>query len=132
MTVQGVQAHLRDDGLFIFGTRAPAPAQLDIDHEETMWNRYIAPEGREIAVSGFQTYDSSAQIQHWTTIRRWRDADGQPWEWVTRIAIRYGSQEEIAALLRDNGVSVRSSHGSWEGEELTSASERMVFVCRKS
>jgi hypothetical protein len=90
--LQGVRSHLRDDGLFVFGTRAPVPAHLDIDHEETMWDRYTAPDGREITVSGFQTDDPSAQIQHWTTIRRWRDADGQQREWVTRIAIRYGSR----------------------------------------
>ena len=117
------------NGLFVFGTRCPVPAQLDIDHEETVWNRYTTPDGREITVSGFQTYDPAHQLQHWTTIRRWRDASGEPAEWSTRITLRYQTADEIVALLRANGLAVRDAFGTWDGDPLTLASEDMRFVC---
>jgi SAM-dependent methyltransferase len=127
-----VVAHLRDDGLWVFGTRSPVPAHLDTDHEETVWNRYTAPDGREITVSGYQRFDPARQLQHWTTIRRCRDASGEPAEWTTRITLRYQTATELVALLHANGLAVRDSYGSWDGELLTPDSEDMRFVCTKA
>lgn len=126
-----VVAHLRDDGRFVFGTRCPVPAHLDIDHEETVWNRYTAPDGREIAVSGFQTYDPALQLQHWTTIRRWRDDKGEPVAWSTRITLRYQTVDELIALLGDNGLAVKQRYGSWDGDSYTAESQDVRFVCSK-
>lgn len=128
----GVREHLDDGGLFVFGTRAPVAENLDSCLDETVWNTYSAPDGRTITVSGYQRYDPDARVQHWTTLRTWRAADGEVAVKSTRIAIRYTPAEELAAILRDNGLGVRSVHGSWLGEPLTATSASTIIVCAKA
>lgn len=127
-----VRVHLAEDGIFVFGTRAPIPAHLETCLEETIWNRYAAPDGRAITVSGYQRYDPATQVQHWTTLRSWRTASGDSAVNVTRIAIRYAESEELTALLRGSGFAVRSRYGSWLGEPYSGESESMIFVCARA
>jgi len=127
-----VREHLADDGLFTFGTRAPVAEHLETCREETEWNRYTAPDGREIIVSGYQRYDPDARLQHWTTFRSWRNADGRNEVKASRIAIRYTTADELASIARENGLTIRSVHGSWLGEPLAETSESLIFVCAKA
>jgi SAM-dependent methyltransferase len=127
-----VAAHLAAGGLFVFGARAPVAEHLETNREEGVWNRYATPDGREVTVSGYQRFDPETMVQHWTTLRRWRGAAGQPVTRATRIAIRYAAADEIAAVLGRHGLAVRSAHDSWSDAPLAPASPHMVFVCARA
>jgi SAM-dependent methyltransferase len=130
--LETVAAHLADGGLFVFGVRAPVAEHLATNQDEEVCRRYATPDGRGITASGWQRYDPDARVQHWTTHRRWRDANGQPTAVTTRIAIRYAPAAEIVAALRRHNLAVRSAHDSWSDAPLSPTSAHMVFVCARA
>ena len=81
-------------------------------------------------VSRTRTYDHVAQVLHWTTYRRWQE-DARERTQVTRIALRYTFPQELAALLRRNGLTIVRQYGDWNGEPLTANSPSNIVVCRK-
>jgi hypothetical protein len=83
-----------------------------------------------VTVSRTQSYDSIAQVLHWTTYRRWFEGDKVQTR-VTRIAVRYTFPRELEALLHYNGFTIIEQYGDWNREPLTAASPSILSVCRK-
>lgn len=121
-----VRRHLRPGGLFAFDTRNPAPIHLESDLAETDWFTYQHPERGAVRVSGFQVYDAAAQIQTWTTIRRW----GATGESRAQIQLRYRSPEEIEALLAEHGFTVLQRYGDWSQGAVTAEGPELIYVAR--
>ncbi|WP_289356919.1 hypothetical protein [Paenibacillus sp. S-12] len=77
-------------------------------------------------------YDPLAQIQHYTTIRRFREQDRLVRERTTTIDLRYTYPQELSRLLELNGFELLHVHGSWSAEPLQASSSSMVVICRKA
>ena len=139
-----VCAHLHDEGLFAFETRNPRwgtrenraedPDGLFVDletrTEEEALPPYTDAHGREVRESRRRAYDHVAQVLHWTTHRRWQEG-GEERVKTTRIALRYTFPQELAALLRHNGLTIARQYGDWNRDPLTAASPSIITVCRK-
>lgn len=142
--LQRVRAHLHDEGLFAFETRNPrwrTREDRDEDHdglfvdletraEEEPRPSFTDADGREVRESRTRTYDHVAQVLHWTTYRRWQEGAEKRTK-ITRTALRYTFPQELAALLRHNGLTIVRRYGDWDGEPLTAASPSIIAVCRK-
>jgi SAM-dependent methyltransferase len=143
--LERVRAHLHDDGLFAFETRNPRWtghathregeeglfANLETREQEEDGQPYIDSRGHAVHVSRTQIYDHVAQILHWTTYRRWREAEQERTK-ITRIAVRFIFPQELEALLYYNGFSIIRQYGDWNLEPLTAASPSIISVCRKN
>ena len=139
-----VRAHLHEEGMFAFetrnsrwGTRGTRDEDrdglfvaLETRAEEEAWPSYVDAEGREVRVSRTRTYDHVAQVLHWTTHRRWREA-GEERAKTTRIALRYTFPQELASLLHHHGFTIARQYGDWNGAPLNAASPSIIVVCRK-
>lgn len=121
-----VRHHLHPDGLFAFETRNPNPANLFADQTEEHWHDYTDPQGRTVRVSGYQTYDPIAQVQHYVTNRRMGEQVR-----TARIALRYVFPQEMEALLDWGGFAVVGRYGHFDRSPLTGESPRMIYVCRR-
>ena len=142
--LQRARLHLHDEGLFAFETRNPrwtslprASAHdeglftlLETRTDEEAGQSYTDNRGRMVRVARTQVYDHAAQVLHWTTYRRWREADQEQTK-VTRIAVRFTFPQELAALLHYNGFDILRQYGDWNLEPLGAASPSIIVVCRK-
>lgn len=119
-----VRVHLEPAGLFAFETRNPSGTDLSLQQREEHWHTFRDAAGEHVRVSGTQRYDAIAQVMYWTTIRRWPDRETR-----TRIACRFTSALELAALLNSNGFALREQFGDWDRSRLTQESPLIISVC---
>lgn len=80
----------------------------------------------------FLTNELQNRLQHYTTIRRFREQDRLVRERTTTIDLRYTYPQELSRLLELNGFELLHVHGSWSAEPLQASSSSMVVICRKA
>ncbi|HEY4552733.1 MAG TPA: class I SAM-dependent methyltransferase, partial [Bacillaceae bacterium] len=73
-----VNRHLKTGGIFIFDTRFPSAEELLQPSTEEYWRSYTDP-GKKLKVDVYtiSRYEALAQVQHYTTIRRYRNEAGE-------------------------------------------------------
>ncbi|MFC5734601.1 class I SAM-dependent DNA methyltransferase [Cytobacillus gottheilii] len=127
-----VYKHLHDDGIFIFGTRFPSEEELLQPSTEEYWRSYKDNEQVTVDVYTISQYDSLSQIQHYTTIRKYKNQDGTIInEKITGIQLRYVFPKEMERLLRSNGFEILHHYSDWQESEITNDSYESIYVCRK-
>ncbi|MGX1193095.1 class I SAM-dependent methyltransferase [Metabacillus sp. SLBN-84] len=129
-----VSRHLDPDGIFIFGTRFPGPEELISTTTEEFWKTYEDEVSKlQVDVYCLSSYDAITQIQHNTTIRKYKNAAGEVVkEKKTAISLRYVFPREMERLLTMNGFKILSVYGDWHENPLTGRSKEMVYVCQKA
>lgn len=76
--LSSVNKHLHNEGIFIFGTRFPSVDELLQSSIEEYWKTYIDSETQyPVDVYTVSNYDSLNQIQHYTTIRKYKNKNGE-------------------------------------------------------
>jgi hypothetical protein len=100
-----------------------------VNTEEQDWFSYKDENGREICVSGTDSYDPVQQVRHETAYRRWVDEDGQEVTRRARLAMRLLFPQEMMALLHYNGFKVLHRWGGWDSSPLTAESQRIIYEC---
>ncbi|MFS0864056.1 class I SAM-dependent methyltransferase [Fredinandcohnia sp. 179-A 10B2 NHS] len=128
-----IRNHLEENGVFVFGTRFPSADELLQPPTEEYWKSYRDEEtGRIVDVSTINNYDSLTQVQHYITIRRSKDENGNiVSETKSNIALRYVFPQEMKRLLNENGLEVLEIYRDWNENPLTSDSYQMIYVCQK-
>ena len=86
-----INKHLETKGIFIFGTRFPTAEELLQPNTEEYWKTYTDKETHhKVDVYTISRYESLNQVQHYTTIRRYKDQIGEIVKEVkTNISLRY-------------------------------------------
>ncbi|NEZ40223.1 class I SAM-dependent DNA methyltransferase [Paenibacillus alvei] len=130
--LQSVHNQLADTGIFIFDMRFPTTDELLQPQEEEYWRTIQLDSQLHCDVYTIAAYDPLAQIQHYTTIRRFREQDRLVRERTTTIDLRYTYPQELSRLLELNGFDLLHVHGSWSAEPLQASSSSMVVICRKA
>lgn len=126
-----VHKHLEDDGFFIFGSRFPSVEELLQPVTEEYWRTYKDSE-YIVDLYTISIYDSLNQIQHYTTIRKYKNASGDIVdEKRTNVSLRYVFPKEMERLLKDNGLEIVHVYGDCKESPLTNNSYEMIYVCRK-
>ena len=131
--LSSVNKHLEMDGIFIFGTRFPSAEELLQPSTEEYWRSYTDRETSHIVdLYTISHYDTLEQIQHYTTIRKYKNSDGKIVnEKRTNISLRYVFPKEMERLLQANGFEIVHLYKDWNETSITSDSYEMIYVCRK-
>ncbi|MFD1848529.1 class I SAM-dependent methyltransferase [Oceanobacillus bengalensis] len=131
--LQSVNRHLEEAGVFIFSTRFPSADELLQPSTEEYWRTYTDSETLlEVDLFTISKYDSLNQIQHNTTIRRYRRQSGEIIdEKRTNISLRYVFPKEMERILFANGFEIVHVYEDWKESPLKEDSNQMVYVCRK-
>jgi len=128
-----VHKHLVDDGIFIFGTRFPSEDELLQPSTEEYWRSYTDHETQDkVDVYTNRHYDPLNQIQHYTTIRKYKNNNGEPiHEKRTNISLRYVFPKEMERTLFVNGFEMINVYKDWKGNPVTEDCYQMIYVCKK-
>ena len=131
--LSSVNKHLEMNGIFIFGTRFPSAEELLQPSTEEYWRSYTDRETSHIVdLYTISHYDALEQIQHYTTIRKYKNSDGKIVnEKRTNISLRYVFPKEMERLLQANGFEIVHLYKDWNETSITSDSYEMIYVCRK-
>lgn len=131
--LSSIHNHLLENGVFIFGTRFPSSEELLQPNTEEYWKTYIdTNSNEEVDVYTISNYDALSQIQHYTTIRRFKNANGEVInEKRTNISLRYTYPKEMERLLAENRFDVVQVYKDWKGTPIDNESYEMIYVCRK-
>lgn len=132
--LSSVNKHLEMSGIFIFGTRFPSAEELLQPNTEEYWRTYIDSDSlQKVDMYTISQYDSLNQIQHYTTIRKYRNKDGKIVdEKRTNISLRYVFPKEMERLLIAHGFEIVHVFSDWKETPISQNSYEMVYVCRKA
>ncbi|QKS73043.1 methyltransferase domain-containing protein [Paenalkalicoccus suaedae] len=126
-----VHTHLEAGGVFVFGTRFPSAEELLQPPVEEYWRSY-SDGNLEVDLSTVSRYDALDQLQHYTTIRKYKNTDGQVVdEKTTNIQLRYVFPKEMERLLEGHGFEIEAVYGDWQETPATGESAEMVYLCRR-
>ncbi|WP_185766352.1 class I SAM-dependent methyltransferase [Niallia circulans] len=128
-----INKSLEVEGLFIFNTRFPSVEELLQPSTEEYWKSYTDNETLNIVdLFTISEYDSLKQIQHYTTIRKYKDNAGDIIkEKRTNISLRYVFPQEMERLLFAFGFEILHLYSEWNETPITNDSYEMIYVCRK-
>lgn len=131
--LSSVNRHLEKDGIFIFGSRFPSVEELLQPSMEEFWKSYIDTVSQnKVHVYTISDYDSLAQIQHYITIRRFVNKDGDMVdEKRTKIKLRYVFPREMERLLSNHGFEILHAYSDWNETPLSKDGYQMIYVCKK-
>lgn len=131
--LSSVNKHLHNEGIFIFGTRFPSVDELLQPSTEEYWKTYICSDTQcPVDVYTISNYDSLNQIQHYTTIRKYKNKNGEIInEKRTNINLRYVFPKEMERMLLANGFEIIHLYKDWKETPITNDSYEMIYVCRK-
>ncbi|WP_458122131.1 class I SAM-dependent methyltransferase [Paenibacillus sp. Z6-24] len=131
--LRSVYQHLISGGRFVFNTRFPSTAELLQPEREEYWRTYTdSAAGHQVEVSTISHYDTLTQIQHYRTIRRYKDNTREIVnELSTQIYLRYTYPQELERLLNQHGFEVLHRYEDWRKTPLSATSKHMVYVCQK-
>lgn len=129
--LSSVNRHLEDEGILIFSTRFPGAEELLQPPVEEYWRSYQDGE-LKVDVSTISHYDALEQIQHYTTIRKYKaHYDEIVDEKRTRISLRYVYPKEMERILSVHGFEILNVFEDWKESPVTNDSYEMIYVCRK-
>lgn len=128
-----IYKHLEEDGVFIFGSRFPNAEELLQPSKEEYWKTYFDTTcDKEVDVYTISNYDALSQIQHYTTIRKYKNGEDKILdEKRTNISLRYTYPKEMERVLTENRFDILSVYKDWNGTPITNDSYEMIYVCRK-
>ncbi|MDH5162310.1 class I SAM-dependent methyltransferase [Heyndrickxia oleronia] len=131
--LSSVNKHLHNEGIFIFGTRFPSVDELLQPSTEEYWKTYIDSDTQcPVDVYTISNYDSLNQIQHYTTIRKYKNKNGEIInEKRTNINLRYVFPKEMERMLLATGFEIIHLYKDWKETPITNDSYEMIYVCRK-
>ncbi|WP_026582087.1 class I SAM-dependent methyltransferase [Bacillus sp. J33] len=131
--MKSVHRHLRDDGVFIFNSRFPNAEELLQPPAEEYWRSYINYNTKqEVDVYTVSSFDLLSQIQHYETIRRYKNSAGKYLnENRTNIRLRYSFPKEMERLLTEQGLKIIELYGDWNETPISQGSSEMIYVCQK-
>lgn len=131
--LNSVAKHLELGGVFIFNSRFPNTEELLQPSTEEYWWTYSDNRTQNtVDVFTISEYDSLNQIQHYTTIRKYKNLDGEVVdEKRTNIQLRYVFPKEMKRLLHAHGFEIINVFQDWKETPITNDSYTMIYVCKK-
>lgn len=123
-----VVRHLRRGGAFVFETRDPRAREL-VPEVRIDWERsYRSSSGGWIDAHCSTIYDPETSILH---VRQHRTDRASGDERVTRIALRYSSDEHCRRLLDAAGFDVVEAFGNWDESPISGDTKELIYVCQR-
>ncbi len=128
-----IRRHLAPTGLFIVDIFNPEekdtyPADGRLEYNGSFSNPQT---GGTVYVSLSTTANPAEQLRHATYFYDEAAQDGSLKRTVSHLTLRYIYRYEMQLLLERAGFSVEELYGSYEFDEFSSDSGKLVFVCRR-
>jgi len=86
----------------------------------------------DVDVFHLSNYDALEQVQHNSTIRRFKHSDGEVIrEDRSNISLRFVFPKEMERLLSKHGFSIINVYRDWSENPITNDSKEMIYICQK-
>lgn len=122
---------LQRGGLLILDLFNPDPLRLASEDNRLILEKVYEVDGRWVQKFVASESDLAAQTSHMTYLFDELDAEGQVARRVLRFTLRWLYRYELEHLLARAGFMLRHVYGSYDLDEYTSASERLIAVAEK-
>lgn len=119
---------LAPDGLFILDLFNPDPVRLANEDNRLTLERQYTLDGRQVLKFVASDSDLASQTSRVTYLYDEQDETGQVTRRVMRFTMRWFYQYELEHLLARAGFMLRSVYGSYDLDQYTSESERLIAV----
>lgn len=119
------------DGLLILDLFNPDPIRLASEDNRLILERVYEVDGRQVHKFVASESDLARQISAMTYMFDELDGDGHVTRRVVHFALRWLYRYELEHLLARAGFMLRQVYGSYDLDEYTSASERLIVVAEK-
>ncbi|NJN65548.1 MAG: class I SAM-dependent methyltransferase [Chloroflexaceae bacterium] len=127
-----IRRALAPDGLLIIDLFSPDPTQLSREDNRLILERYYQVDGLRMFKFVASESDMATQTSTMTYLFDELAPDGQVMRRVLRFTMRWFYRYELEHLLARAGFAVRSLYGSYDLDDYTSASERLIAVAALS
>lgn len=129
-----VNKHLKNEGLFVFGTRFPSTEELFDSTNEEYWKSYIDSDTQnKVEMYMISKYDALAQVQDNLTIRKIKKSSGEFVDEIrTNIRLRFVFPKEMERILAANGFDIIHVYEDWDETPLSNNANQMIYVCKKT
>jgi hypothetical protein len=126
--VASVRRHLLPEGRFVIDYFVPKmDLLLDKPDERGPFAEYEDPDGRgKIVVTESYVYEPHTQIKRVTTHHA---IPGEPEERQGQLIIRMYFPQELDALLKYNGLTIKAKYGDYERAPFYAQSEKQLLIC---
>jgi len=132
--LQGIHRHLNPGGLLLLDLFNPDPARLlESDGSLVLEKVMVAPEtGHRLLKLRSQRVDLARQLIEVTVLIDEVDDRGHVRRTIFPFSLRYLFRPELELLLHQAGLEVEAIYGSYDLEEFTGESERLIAVARRA
>jgi SAM-dependent methyltransferase len=131
-TLNRIREHLNPGGLLVLDLFNPDPGRLLDAQGQVVLDKVLTdPEtGQQVIKFRSQTADLGQQMLHMTLIVDAVDAEGNVRRHVYPFSLRYLFRGELELLLRHAGFEVEALYGSYDLDEFSGDSDKMIAVAR--
>ena len=127
-----IRQHLNPEGILLLDLFNPHPDRLlDSQGQVILEKTMTEPDtGRELMKFRTQTIDLAEQIVHHTVFVDELDDEGRLRRTPFSYSLRYVFRGELELLMQRAGFQMEAVYGSYELDEFTSESDKMIAVAR--
>jgi hypothetical protein len=128
-----VRRHLAPAGLFILSVvNAEDKDSYPADGRVELFRQFKNPDtGNHVQVFLSTVAEPQLQVRHYTYFYDEIQPDGTVKRTLAEMSLRYSYRYELELLLDKSGFAVEELYGSYDFEDYTAGSSRLIFVCRR-
>jgi SAM-dependent methyltransferase len=128
-----IHTHLHPGGLLYLDLFHPSPDRLLEARGQVVLDKVMTDpdSGRRLMKFYTQRVDLAQQTLHMTFIVDEMDGEGSVQRTVFPVSLRYVFRYELELLLRHAGFEVEALYGSYDLDEFTDDSDKMITVARR-
>lgn len=126
--LQTLRHALQRDGLLVLDLFNPNPAHLASEDNRLVLERIYRVDGRQVMKFVASESDMATQVSTMTYLFDELDETGRIARQMVQFRLRWLYRYELEHLLARGGFMLRGLHGSYDLDEYTSASERMIAL----
>lgn len=128
-----IRQYLEPGGLLLLDLFNPDPGRLLDARGQVVLDKVmtIPDNGHTVMKFRSQTADLAQQLVHNTLIVDEVDGEGQVRRILFSFSLRYLYRSELELLLRQAGFEIEAVYGSYELDEFTEDSDKMIAIARR-
>lgn len=128
LTLQVVQKHLKDDGLFILDCYNPNIQYItEAEKAKVRIASYQTADERNVVIEQYMKYESSSQVNR----IQWYYFINDSFHSIQNLDMRMYFPQELDAYLLWHNFEILHKFGSFDETHFNSESEKQIIVCKK-
>ncbi len=128
-TLQVVQKHLKEEGLFLLDCYNPNIHYIvEAEKELSKIAEYKTDDGRDVLIKQKMKYENKTQVNR----IQWHYFINDSFHSVQNLDMRMYFPQELDTYLKWNGFTILHKFGSFEEDVFRDDSEKQIYVCKKT